>query len=246
MTQPSDDKPFRTHAETATPQIDIRHLADYMAASRQSQRRVVRDCKYRRIARVIQHTEARTIIYNYIRSGEADPQKLLDRAAFVREKLADDDFESETNDHNADYIERFAASQITVVLPRAEISPRRDITPIDINGLSVRFGHHLFLHRTTTTNKQRIGAVLRYAKGEILAIDVAEWQAAGMFGFLRMVYEAEAAEPERKLCIVLDAYAGKTHLAPGNSVYRFNEMKAACADIAERWPAIKPPKNAIL
>jgi hypothetical protein len=247
MTQPSADKPFRTHVETETPQIDIRHLADYMAASRQSQRRVVQGCKYRRIARVIQHTEARTVIYNYINSGGSDPQKLLDRATFVREKLADDDFESEVNDHNADYIERFAASQITVVLPKAEISPRQDMAPIDINGLSVRFGHHLFLRRTTTTNKQRIGAVmLRYAKGETLDVDVAEWQTAGMFGFLRMVYEAEAAEPERKLCVVLDAYAGKTHLAPSNAVYRFNEMKAACADIAERWPAIKPPKNAVL
>jgi hypothetical protein len=44
----------------------------------------------------------------------------------------------------------------------------------------------------------------------------------------------------------LDAYAGKTHVAPGNAVYRFNEMKAACADIAERWPVIKPPRNAVL
>ena len=77
------------------------------------------------------------------------------------------------------------------------------MVPLDINGLSVRFGHHLFLRRTTTTNKQRIGAVmLRYAKGETLGVDVAEWQAAGMFGFLRMAYEAEAAEPERKLCVV--------------------------------------------
>jgi hypothetical protein len=122
MMQSPDSSPFRTHAETATPQIDVRHLADYMAASRQAQRRIVRDCKYRRIARVIQHTEARTVVYNYIRNGDSDPQKLLDRAAAIRGKLADDDF----------------------------------------------------------------------------------------------------------------------------AVYRFNEMKAACADIAERWPAIKPPKNAIL
>ena len=160
MTQPSDDKPFRTHVETATPQIDLRHLADYMAASRQSQRRIIQGCKYRRIARIIQHTEARTVVYNYIQSEESNPQKLLDRAAFVREKLADDDFESEVNDHNADYIARFAESQITVVLPKAEISRMRDIPPIDINGLSVRFGHHLFLSRTTTTNKQRIGAMM--------------------------------------------------------------------------------------
>jgi hypothetical protein len=198
MTQFSDDKPFRTHVETAAPQIDLRHLADYMASSRQSQRRVVQGCKYRRIARVIQHTEARTVVYNYIQSGEADPQKLLARAASVREKLADDDFESEVNNHNADYIARFATSQMTVVVPKAEISPRRDLAPLDINGLSVRFGHNLFLSRTTTTNKQRIGAMmLRYAKGETLGVDVAEWQAAGMFGSGRA--RAEAVRRRRRV-----------------------------------------------
>jgi hypothetical protein len=44
----------------------------------------------------------------------------------------------------------------------------------------------------------------------------------------------------------LDAYMGKCHEAPGNAIYLFKEMKAACASISERWPAIKPPKNAVL
>ncbi len=100
-------------------------------------------------------------------------------------------------------------------------------------------GYHIFLRRTTTTNKQRIGAMaLRYAKGTALATDVAEWQAAGIFGFLRMAYIEEIEDAELKLCLVLDAYSGKAYSAPNNAVYRFNEMKAACADIAERWPLI--------
>jgi hypothetical protein len=36
------------------------------------------------------------------------------------------------------------------------------------------------------------------------------------------------------------------HVAPTNAIYLFNEMKAACATLVERWPAIKPLKNAIL
>jgi hypothetical protein len=84
---------------------------------------------------------------------------------------------------------------------------------------------------------------LRYAKGEELDASTAEWQTPGLFDFLKMIYPLEEAEAERKLCVVVDAYTGKIHTAPGNAVYRFNEMKAACADIAERWPAIAPPKE---
>jgi len=36
------------------------------------------------------------------------------------------------------------------------------------------------------------------------------------------------------------------HVAATNAIYLFNEMKAACATPVERWPVIKPPKNAIL
>lgn len=45
---------------------------------------------------------------------------------------------------------------------------------------------------------------------------------------------------------VMDAVTGTCHDAPSNAIYLFNEMKAACATITERWPAIKPPKSAIL
>jgi hypothetical protein len=57
---------------------------------------------------------------------------------------------------------------------------------------------------------------------------------------------AKNGEAERALCITLDAYTGKCHAAPTNAVYLFNEMKAACTTLADRWAAIKPPKNAIL
>ncbi|HZE53404.1 MAG TPA: hypothetical protein VE111_09075 [Bradyrhizobium sp.] len=70
--------------------------------------------------------------------------------------------------------------------------------------------------------------------------------AAGIYGYFRTLEEAEEMEAERALCITLDAFAGKCHEAPSNAVYLFNEMKAACATINERWPAIKPPKKAIL
>jgi hypothetical protein len=240
--------PSKTHNEINAPQIDIRHLADYMAASRQAQRGIARDCKYRRIARVVQHTEARAVIFNHIRNATVGVDELKSKAEQIRRRLADDDFEADVNDHNADYIDRFADNIATLSLPAAQILPPREIPPIMVGGVSLRFGPHILLRRTMKrTNRQRSGAaMLRYAKGETLPAKVAQWQAAGIFGFLSAIQEAEAAEPDKTICLVLDAHAGKVHAAPGNSVYRFNEMKAACADIAERWPNILPPSNAII
>jgi hypothetical protein len=36
------------------------------------------------------------------------------------------------------------------------------------------------------------------------------------------------------------------HEAPTDSVSRFKNMEAACASIAERWPNVAPPPNAVL
>ena len=67
-----------------------------------------------------------------------------------------------------------------------------------------------------------------------------------MPGLSGLDLQKQMAEAERELCITLDAYTGTCHEAPGKAVYLFKEMKAACETLAERWPAIKPPKSAIL
>jgi hypothetical protein len=44
----------------------------------------------------------------------------------------------------------------------------------------------------------------------------------------------------------LDAHSAIAHEAPGNATYLFKEMGATCANLVERWPAIKPPSGAVL
>jgi hypothetical protein len=61
----------KTHTEVKNPQISIPRLADYMAASEQGQRTIAQSCKYRSIARVTQHNEAKAVVSNHIVSGSA-------------------------------------------------------------------------------------------------------------------------------------------------------------------------------
>lgn len=234
-----------THTLRASPQLSAARLADYMAASEQARRRVIQSCKYRSTARVIQHSEARTAISAAYSSGAPDFKALKERADFIRNKLADKPFDTDLNDHNADYVERFAAIGPTLKLPAAEISAGKLFPAVDMNGVKVTFGLDLSLQRVTKTNKIRTGGiVLRYARGKALAPKVADYQSAFTFGRLNELADLSGEEPEKKLCLTVDAYTGDVFEAPGNATYLFKEMMAACLAVAERWPAIKPPTGA--
>jgi hypothetical protein len=237
----------KTHRVVAKPQMAARFLADFMAASERVRRSIIQGCKFRRIARVVQHEKARNIIGTYLRAGKGDPGLLLARADALREQIADDDFEREVLDNNADYIDRFAKVAPDLALPQAEVMPPGHCPPLTINGLSVSADLCLRLTRTTKTNKVRIGAAtLRYAKGEPLPAEVGAWQSAFLMGYLANDAQALNAEPEHKLCLTIDAWTGVCHLSPSDAVRRFRNMEAACATITERWPNVPPPPNAVL
>jgi hypothetical protein len=238
--------PQKTYREVKNPQMTARFLADYMVASERAKRTIVREAKYRPTARVVQHDEAKRIISKYIRSGATDPAILLNQAQAIRDRLTDTDFERDLCDHNADYIERFASRYHNITLPKAELLAPGSAPVCNLNGLKVRVEIHFRLSRLTKTNKLKVGAgMLRYAKGKTLPSPIGEWQSAFLFGYLNME-STDGSEPEHKLCLTLDAYAGVCHMAPTDSVSRFHNMTAACATIAEGWPNIDPPPTAIL
>lgn len=237
----------KTHRVMPKPQMAARFLADFMAASERSRRSIIQGCKFRRIARVVQHEKARNTIGTYLRSTNGNPGALLARAEALREQIADDDFEREVLDNNADYIERFANVAPDLNRPQADAFPSGNCPPLTINGLSVSVDLCMRLTRTTKTNKVRIGAAtLRYAKGEPLPAEVGAWQSSFLMGYLANDAQALNAEPEQKLCLTIDAWAGICHSAPGDAVRRFRNMEAACATIAERWSNVPPPPNAVL
>lgn len=235
----------KTHREVKKPQITARYLADYMAASERARRTLVRNCKYQKIARVVQHEEARAAVGRFMR-GQLNMDALKAEAEKLRNRLADSDFERDVYDHNADYIVRFAKVASDMQLPKADILTAGKTQPIYLNGVRVNVDIAFLLQRVTKTNKIRIGAAtLRYAKGKPLSPAVAEWQSAFLLGFLNETGIDEEAEPEQQLCLTIDAYAGIAYPAPGDAVSRYNNMAAACATIAERWDNVEPPAGAV-
>ncbi len=237
----------RTHREVKKPQITARYLADYMAASERARRTIIRGCKFQSLARVMQHDEAKLVVSKSIWDADKGAEFLTAESCRIRNKLADSDFERDTNDLNADYVARFAKVRDKLALPEAEFSSPGKSISILINGVKINVELHARLNRRTRTNKIKTGAAaLRYAKGKPLLEEIGFWQSAFLFGCLRAAETTENVEPEQKLCLTIDAYAGNAISAPSNSISRFRNMEAACATIAERWDNIEPPEGAVL
>ena len=237
----------KTHVVVAVPEMDARQLADYMAGSDRKKRSVLTDCKYRPIARLMQHKEARTFVASTLRSGEKNPQAIIEKADFVRSKIATNDFESATNEANADFIQRFGDIVKDIELPDAEILPGKVFPKLVVNGVKIRFSPSLRFRRLTRTNKVKIGGLmLRYAKGKALAPPVGEYQSALIFGLIDESREEQAAEADKSLCLTLDVITGTMFVAPSRSTSMYANTKAACQSIAEQWPNLPPPKGAVL
>jgi hypothetical protein len=218
-----------------------------MAASDRGKRRIVLNSKFRPLGKLIQHAEARGVVAKFIRDGGKDIGWLHKQADNLRNRMADDDFDRDLYDHNADYILRFAQIHAGLKLPTADIVPAGPASLISLNGVKVNVGLHFRMRRLTKTNQIREGAsMLRYAKGKALPEENGAWQSALLLGYLRDTSTDQTVTPEAGLCLTIDAYAGVCYKAPTNAVSRYQNMKAACATIAEQWPNLKPPPKAVL
>ena len=239
------DKP--THRLVKKPRINARYLADYMAASERARRTLVRGCKFRPIARIIQHDRAKNAISRYFLAGAASCDKLTHEMERLRGMMADTDFERDVLDNNADYIAAFVGSYENVRMPDADLYRDDRIGDIMLRGVAVNPDVRFSLRRTTRTNKIKTGlATFRYAKGKAVSAEVAAWQSAFLFGYRGILDIGSEAEPEAKLCLTIDAMAGVVYVAPGDALSRFRNMEAACESIAERWDSIEPPEGAML
>jgi hypothetical protein len=236
-----------THRLVANPQISARHLADYMDASDRVRRSILKKCKYQPVAPVVQHNDAKQIIANHLRTRKGDINDLNEKVERLSRKICDSDFEERQLRHNIDYVRRFGATVEQLELPKAELLPARKLRPIILNGTKVNFSPNLLFSRRTKTNALKIGAIsFRYSKGADLDEGIAAFQAAFTYGYLREFPFDVEAEPELKLCLVLDNQSGNCFAAPGDSIARYNNMAAACHTIADCWAAIEPPPRAVI
>lgn len=94
----------KTHREVKNPRLSDNKLADYMSASEQARRGILRSCKYQAKTAVIQHHDARRIIAESLLDGNVNHDELTKKLEVYEGKITDSDFEEDVKSHNIDYI----------------------------------------------------------------------------------------------------------------------------------------------
>ncbi|MEM9097344.1 MAG: hypothetical protein AAGC79_02380 [Pseudomonadota bacterium] len=237
-----------THRLVKTPKVDSRHLSDYMVASERKQRTIIRDCKYRKIARAIQHDRAKAFIAKSLRTGSLGADALKTEGQRLLDMMADSDFDRSTLDVNGDFLIAYGdAFNLDTFPTTAEIvaAPKKFI--VTINGVEMNPDIRFATQRVTRTNRLRTGlGTIRYAKNKPLNPEAGVYQSSALFGCRKMIDSDDETAPEEKLCLTLDCVTGAFYPAPTDATRRFQNMEAACATISERWDNIEPPAGAVL
>lgn len=238
--------PNKTHRTVKNPRLSDNKLADYMSASEQARRGILRSCKYQAITAVIQHNDAKKIIAESMDNGKLDMEKLTAKLAIYEGKITDTPFEEEVKQHNIDYINNVLLLGFDEINGE-EFHRCKTGRKLDFNGTEISFFPDMIVARTNKRNNRKIGALnFRYSKSAQLRKRVAEFQSALIFGALRDEPFEPHATPEHSLCQTIDGFNGNVYPAPSNSIYLYNEMKAAGSAIALQWPNIEPPSGAVL
>lgn len=238
----------KTHDLREKPGMSANRLADYMAASEQARRSILRACKFRPRARLIQHQDAKESISSWLSSGDSDVAALEARSEMLRNGLQGSDFDNDVAEHNADYIDRFIEMMPSLPTKAQEIGKAGKMPALDLGGFALSFTPDLILRRINRRNVPKLGVgFFRYAKGKPISSEACCWQGAISMGYLttKLKQGLGDVDPEGDLCVTIDMWSGQSHAAPSNANYRFNEVRAACAGIVERWGQIAPPENAI-
>lgn len=239
--------PDPTHTLVKKPQMSLRDLADYMAASGQARRTLLRDCKYRPIARLIQHKEAKLAIAGWLVDRSGDTARLIAKAESIERRMFPDPFDEKVGKSNADYLRRFVVTYSPDMFDGFTIEAAGQLPAIMLNGVKVTFDPATYLSRVNRVNALKLGvSMLRYLKGKPLNPVAGQHQSAFMFAYLKANPWAENGESEKAMCITYDAQTGETHPAPGDSIYLYKEMAANSATIADAWDNIAPPAHAVI
>ena len=151
---------MKTHVLAPEAEMDVRYLADYMAGSDRKRRNILTDAKYRPRARLMQHREAKAAIVNAFAKGQATKEFFEERAHFIRNKIATDDFDALTNEANADYLKQFSTVVEIIDLPGVEFHAGKTYALGKVEGPEVPFVTDLTLRRTTKTNKVTTGSLM--------------------------------------------------------------------------------------
>ncbi len=223
------------HWSLKNPVISDWRLAEYMVADNATRFEIIRNCKFPPIAQTTHIKEAQFNIGAFLQ-GRINRNELENLASDLNNRICSSAFDFELTRLNADCINRFLSLIDRNKLPRRSSVTCVDSEPIYVAGVKISPDIPVrFQVKLKSCASETGGIAFHFTPGKPVISKIANWQAAFVYGYIRQTRQEDWIEVDRDQCLVVDIATGRITSALSNAESRFNKLKKACTEIAERW-----------
>lgn len=225
-----------------TPQVSINQLANYLVASPAQRRRIIRDAKYPAAFRVNWYDLARRPICAFIAGGLTDEGPLTTEATRLYSLTGATAYEDARNRTNAEALEAFpeCCEEIDLAGMTVQAGPN-DCPKLVIHGISISVRPEFLLcgqHR----GQGCAGALkLYFSKDDRLTEDTALYITCVLMRYVQNHCQPTNHITRHANCQVVDVFGKQVYSAPRSTTRRFQDIDAACQELALLWPTVEPP-----
>lgn len=207
-----------------------------MAASPTRRRSLIVDQIVVPATKVLSYEQARLSVRRILPSSDRSPRSWIDAGSALRERAVKtpDAFDARCLRLSAQALEAFAGKSPLLRLKGVVAVPSRQRpAPLVLSGVYVSVAPEIALIQPGT--EEQLGAILFcFSKSTSLRSEGLQYVAA----LVQHAGVARGAALMSKYCLAVDAFAGLVQQAPRATKTRVRELKHACEEIAERWPAL--------
>lgn len=229
-----------------TPRISANQLAEYTLASPTRRQTILRNAKYAPTFLVIRYGAAKTAICDYLSDDtrskkglSAAEVRLLDQSKSLGSVFAQNDAAL-----SAEAIKLFSAMITPNFMAGMTFRANTNQLPkLPIFGVDVSVSLDLVVRNV---GKEMIGgAMIQTSK----AVASKTWRedhskcVASLVWMLANKHLKTLGAVDRKLCMSIDVFAGKTTVAPNNYKRILANVEASCVEIAALWPGVAAPTD---
>lgn len=220
------------------PRLSVNKLGEYMVAKPLRRKRILLDAKYPPVFMTKRYEEACETIVAYFTNGR-DMNVVARKIEEVAKRRGETTFEVETNLNVIQALKQFYDNGDNMSLPddfEAISGLGGNLPPLAIAGTAVSIRPEVLIHHELK-GKPVTGAIkLYFSKTHPLEAESADYVGALVRHQMQEVYDRIKVNP--KCCYVYDVFQSKQYQAPNAYKQKFNNVEAACAEIADRWNSI--------
>lgn len=228
------------------PRISATKLAEYMStASFARKRAILQEQKYPQEVATVRWTQAEGPAAQFVANGTTDLSFIDKAIAKLAAVDADTEFKIQNRDLCVEALEKFKllSNQLAFAEFRRSRGPSNKSMPITINGVAVSVLPHVVLEGVTQKGERVVGGVkFSFPKTHPLN-EISAGYLSALIHWHCEEYLPQLGRADMRLCHAVDVPTSTVFKPPNSYKRRRQYLVEACAEIAQRWPQVPPPKN---